>query len=366
MPQIYLNQPLQFPTPMPFDTNGLVISNRSIASGNRIAYVFQAPASGTIDQVIYMLSTTAIGASSKVRVSLQSVVSGNPKGIQDQYYDTSPTVSFTFISGSLTNTGAAGGSQRNVNRGDLVAAVVEFSIFNTGDTISVPAFNINGFSRLCGEEHWTEYAVATNTWSQQFFAPTFGLKYADGNYYGFMQGGLAAYAASVGSTSFNSSSNPNEIGLMFALPFACQIGGAAFFGTLASATADYNWNLYDANNNLLTSYGASGVHQISISTKVYRASLFPSVINLLPNTTYRIAMKPATTNNITFYYDNVLRYDTLPMCAPVLPTWIQTQRQNAGAWSQVVQLPQIYLLLQGFSRGDLIPIGYNGLAGGFQ
>lgn len=363
--------PIIYPTMAPLSSNGLFLSTYTISnSGDKLAYVFQAIQSGYLNGVAFAAQPTVPTHGSTMRFSFQSVdSSGNPTKIQDQYIDLSPTAYTQFNASPMTSTGHTGGSQRAVQQGDWVALVVEFGNYVSPDTFSLAEINANGGLWGGGEEHFAHYILSSNTWTKLGNNPSFSLQYTDNNFYPFNKYGCLQYGSN-NLLTLTSVSSPNEAGIYFSLPFEATILGAAVSVGIATS-GNFTWNLYDVNNNILTTY--TYIQNRDGSTNVnplYKSSIFPNRVLLQAGAFYRITITATTTNNVNLNYLNYLTVGDLQAEYPFLQngTWAYTNRTNGGAWSSVIPSvtasPLISLLLSSISNTAMV--NRLGLGGGLQ
>ena len=199
-----------------------------------------------------------------------------------------------FATGTWIET-AALGSVQAVNHGDLLCVVIEYdgsghlgsdSVVITSISDGNINFNLDSGAMLYISS-WAPNTVASNNGVI--------LEFDDGTF-GTLSVGYPATAAS--SDAFNNGSNPEIIGLEFQVPFACKCDGA-WLGMQAAAGASFDVQLYDGNT-LMTSSSVSAKNQRAAATAYYYETIFAEQI-LVANHTYRIGLRPTTTNNVTLY-----------------------------------------------------------------
>lgn len=171
-------QPVRPYAPWPVVTTASLSQNSLTIdlAGERVACVFRAQRSGTIDKFEFDIVT--LTTAEALRVSLQdvSLTNGDPDGTQDQFRDiaTGSVVAGWNVPGLITSDGTDTGVKRTVTTGDLLALVVEF--VTTGGNLTIATTNQSfGLGNDTYLDHFTA-SWAKNTSSSCGFA----LKYDDG------------------------------------------------------------------------------------------------------------------------------------------------------------------------------------------
>lgn len=318
--------------------NNLTTANSQLnASTHRVAMVIVVPKTGTLDKFEFRLGTvTAIGGGSVLRASFQNVdSSGQPDGTQDQYRDISTGISSGawVAPGLMTNNGTDGGSKRSVTVGDILACVVEYQTFTTGDNINL-AYLSNSNSSNAWSEVKAQYAIRyggaswakiTNGWA------ILALKYNDGTYE-MVSPQVFPFSGS-GDTSMDTGTTPDEGGLIFQVPFTCKF--RAFSGRIwcEAAASAFDIVLYDDDGTtVLSSISLLGAYLNPVNTVANAYVPMPEV-TLDPDVNYRLVIKPTNTTNTSVSYLDVNAaaiLDALP--GGQLFHW--TQRTDVGLWSQ--------------------------------
>ena len=120
--------------------------------------------------------------------------------------------------------------------------------------------------------------------------------------------------------------------MLFTVPWDCTLTGITWAGALVSASADYDVVLYDASSVVVasTSQDASWAYVISGAKQWVPFATPPT---LTAGLTYRVVIKPTTTNTIRIM---VPSFATSAIRAAVQSqaTWQWTERTNAGAWTE--------------------------------
>ena len=244
-------------------------------------------------------TTTFANAGTTVVVSVQDVATGAGPFAQP---DGTPDVSksLTGGGGGLTtaawNTVTMDTGSKSMTHGDLIAVVWNMSaragadsvvIVPSGDASSRPVTNIY----LAG-------AWQTSTVNGAGVHPNVIIVFDDGTL-GWIDGGMPY--SKVGTEAYQDSTNPDERGMIFQVPFDCEIDG--FFARLttgASANADYTFKLYTdpTGTPALVTSSAILAEQISGVTQLVREEL-PVPIALTKNTDYGLTVLATGTANLT-------------------------------------------------------------------
>lgn len=273
------------------------------ATGHKFAFVGRVwnkdRTAKNITKVGFRFGVITKAGGSGLTVSLQDVdVSTNgpplqPDGTQDQ------TVAIAngnaaFASNTWLQTGALSAT-RTVNHGDPLAVVIEYDgsgRLGSDSIIIVSMADPNADNNLDSGPvvNVASWALITSMGLNGVI-----LEFDDGTF-GTLASGFPASA--IGSDAFNNASNPEIIGLEFQVPFACKCDGA-WLGMQAAAGASFDVQLYDGNT-LMTSSSVSAKNQRIAATGFYYETNWAEQ-TLVANHTYRIGLKPTSTNNVTLY-----------------------------------------------------------------
>lgn len=316
------------------------------ASGHKWAWIFRCPKTGLLRGFGHWVgSITSLNAASKMRYSFQNVngANGFPDGVQDQWQDVlgaSISASTWLDISPLTDTGDSGGNRREVTKGDLLAAVVEYETFNTSDIYDFLKADLATSSLALAFPYHVE--DTGSGYAKQARASFFALKYTDGSYEPVSPDLFPV--TSLNQDSFNSGSTPDEIGIKIVPPFPAKASG---FWSRISASSGRAWDviLYDEDDVELDSLS---LNYDILSSGSMQFHYFSAEIALEINKTYRLAVKPTTTNSIQLFrldLPGAAHMDGLSGGSAV----VKTYRTNGGAWSQnTAQRPFLALALSHF------------------
>jgi hypothetical protein len=336
--------------PSPDTGSGSLTSGLLNASGDKYAFVFRCPKSGTLDKAEFLLSAVGNNPDNGIRVSFQTVdaTTGLPDGTQDEYRDITGTLSAGWqVPGLMTSDGTDVGTKRTVTVNDTIAVVIEFVSFVASDSVSVGLITTitnNGLSLSAYNADAT-----TGTYSKASGSlPIVALKYDDGTYAIPVTGTVACFPLTAyTATSFNSSSTPDEYAVRFQLPIAARIVGL--------------WARVDPNDDfdLVLYNGTTAERTISFDKDILRSTApgllsgyFSSSYDVSANTTYRIAIKPTTTTNIITYRWSATN-NTLLGLIPGGIEWYESTRTDAGSWTDAdSNRPFAGLIISGWETGS--------------
>lgn len=297
------------------------------ASGEKAAFIFRVPKTGTLDKA--EIKINAVTSAQAIKLSFQDVdtTTGFPDGTADQYrVIASGSVSAAWmVPGLMTSDGTDGGSKRSVTRGDLLALVIEFD--STAGNLDVAGTNS------------TTYLLNTDFYTAQFTAawakltnrsPVFALKYNDGTY-AFVGGDNFPISGALPlTTTYNSGSTPDERGIMFQFPFKCAVGGAWFVADVDNVA---DLVLYDSDGStpLATCSLDPDVRGTTSGSPSF--ARFASDITLSAGTNYRLVLKPTSGSSIgirEFTINAAAIMDSFEGGQSIH----HTSRTDAGAWTQ--------------------------------
>jgi hypothetical protein len=261
----------------------LVLGNTAAlnASGDKYGWVFRAPKTGNIRRVGFRIGgtvTTATDTDVRVETVAAQIPTGTLKGVTTNGTIAAASITTnTFVYATLTADAA-------VTVNDLLAISVAPSgspnyvlslIYGTVTIAQLP-YNVDG---------------STGTFAAANGLPTFAIEYDDGSY-GTIPG--TAPISALTTTTFNSASNPEIVGLKFKLLAPFRVCGG--------------WIAIDLDNTTdLVLYDSDGTTPLQTATVTNDGRLstvgrspyffkFPAAQSLLANTFYYLAVKPGASN----------------------------------------------------------------------
>lgn len=214
--------------------------------------------------------------------------------------DTSPALTTTnSLVGVVPTTGT-----KTMAHGDLIAITAKLVTVGTTPAASV-AFSRSTTGDFMGAAAGTNVGVSNASGSFASADPPFiALIVASDGTYGALFG-AGVFGQSTGA-AFSDSSNPDEYGNIFQVPFNCRALGLKFCGGLAGATSDFQYDLYSTPLGTPASMlgGAVSVaaeaHATGTTNTGYMYPFAPPV-SLLKDTDYCAAVKAAGAGNVTIY-----------------------------------------------------------------
>jgi hypothetical protein len=285
------------------------------ADGEKVAFILRIAKGGTLNKVGFRIGT-APDVSDDLKVSFQNVSGGDPDEVIDEFRTITPVANSWILTGIMSDDGTDVGVKRTVTKGDLLAVVIEFDSFTTGNVLIESDNADEGPSAFA----YVRQKFPPTTWSDFAFKPNVYLEYDDGS--AVYQKGTAVFNTFT-TTVFNSSDTPDEIALHFTVPFKCRVTGAWGWFLLSNA-ADVV--LYQGTTAQLTTSFAAG----ETSAHIHMVE-FPGTLTLNLATDYYIALKPGASDvslyGITLpsvgYQDALIGGQNL----------YHAERTDAGAWS---------------------------------
>jgi hypothetical protein len=302
------------------------------ASGEYVAWIIQAPKTGTIDRIHFYAGTvTANGDGLRCRIETVSTTTNAPSGT---LVGGSSEVTHTTTTANSWNRGTAGLGAA-VTRGDLIAVKLLSPAGTTFNGVIRAKFDNNKGPGVDPVNLLVPFVVnalpAATAVSPG--AMTFALEYNDGS---VPYIDAAIPASSVASTSFNSSSSPDERGNLFQVPVPMRVIGVYHQLVPGGANQTCDLVLYDN--------GDSAIGTISLDLDQYRAAAasssthyFSSAISLTANTNYRLVVKPTVTSGMSvtqYVLDTSAGTTALREAGMSGTTWQLTTRADAGAWTE--------------------------------
>lgn len=282
------------------------------AAGEKVAFCFRAPKTGSIDRLSFRVGS--VTSSQTLRIGLETLdSSGDPTGTQ--YGGSAVGTQASPAASTLYEVTLATPASATI--GDPIAAVIQFDS-TVGNLVIQCGANASWLLNNAYPGHYT------GTWAKPGRCPLLSVRYDDGTYHDI--GGLPACA--FGSTANNSSSTPDEYGNVWNLNYPVEIRGL--------------WAFVDSDNaGDLVLYNSAGTALETLSvaatprqTTSLNAILFPCSPRELPAGTYRIVLKPTTTSSCSLNYLDVLSLAHLDGMQGG-QTMYSTTRTDGGAWTDL-------------------------------
>jgi hypothetical protein len=303
------------------------------ANGEYAAWIIQAPKTGTIDRIHFRAeAVTANGDGLRCRIETVSASDGTPSGT---LVGGSSEVTHTTTTATSWNRGTAGLGAA-VTKGDMIAVKLMSPAAGTtfNGVVRGKLDNNKGPGVDPGNllVPYIVNAVPTAT-KVSPGAMAFALEYDDGS---IPYTESAIPASSAASTTFNSSSTPDERGNLFQVPAPMRVVGVYHQLVPGGASQTCDIVLYNA--------AGSALGTISLDLDQYRAAAasstlhyFATPISLDANTDYRLVLKPTVTSGMSatqYVLDTSAGTTALREAGVGGTTWQLTTRSDAGAWSQ--------------------------------
>jgi hypothetical protein len=312
---------LWIPEPLPSLFGYVALGNGVLldASGEKLAMVFRAPKTGTLDRFEFLLGTVTQAPASGLKCSFQNVDLAT--GMPDETVDENATVTAGLTSGAWVNPGSFSAG-RAVTRGDLVAAVVEFASWAAGDALTLDRLYLSAYTPPAHTYYGPK--KLGGTWDKtEEMLPPWALRYTDGSY-ALVPGGYPVSA--IADVGFGSGSSPDEIGVRFTVPMACRLQGV-FLRMVTAASSTFDVVLYQGST-VVETVTTDGDATIAGSGRGILV-LFDSL--LAANTLYRSVLKPSATSQNLFLF--TVASAAIMDAFGGGQAWHQTERTDAGAWT---------------------------------
>lgn len=268
-----------------------------------------------------------------LRASLRdvSLVAG-PPGRDDGTVDQSATQVNPVAN---TNYQLTLGATRAVTQGELLAVCFDVDTYTSG------AINIAAFAAYTatGVPHRPLFSTfLASTWAiGQTAIPAVSLIADDGTV-GILANAFPAPSAAINTHAINTGTSPDEIAIAFTVDAPCYIGGAGAALQVA-ANGDFDVVLYEGTTARATVSVISDTLNADATVRPIDVA-FPDWL-CEPGTTYYLAIKPTTANNVTLYSMDVSSAAELEAFAGSAH---YASRVDGGAWTPVTtRLPMAWL-----------------------
>lgn len=299
--------------------------------------------SKSIRKVGFRFGSVTKSGGSGLTLSLQDVDTANgpvarPDETQDQTYaianaDASFAANTWYLTGNLS-------ADRAVDCGDLVAIVFEYDGDGRqgSDTVA-----ISGILTLSASLQSLQSVIVHKTsgnWANQGFLPICLLEFSDGTF-GTLGNGLPV--SSITFANFNSGtvagSGGDERAAEFTLPAGVKVDGV-WFAAAVGTDADADIILYDSEDNVLASKSIDSNAVRNTGGGIVEV-IFDSEVTLSPNQTYRLALKPTTTNNALAEFSLHYPVAAYREVTPWGTNWAYTSRTDGGSWASATDTKHI-------------------------
>lgn len=273
-----------------------------------------------------------------LQVSARDVdLTAGPPTRDDGVVDQSTTHANPAASTNFTSTFSA--DRANVATGALLAIVFEITVYVAGST-SVLGLGTQG-SHLAGRPAVTSFLAST--YAAVNAVPTLTLVAADGTL-GMIAGGVIQNDGALTALSLTNATSPDEWAVAFTPSEPCWVGEMFAVLNVASG-ADFDLVLYEGTTALVTvSFDANAIEAAGVNE--FTCS-FPDV-ELSPNTTYYVSVKPTTANAVTVYVMSVPTADGTAL----MPGMAGASRVDGGAWAGPTNIYQTLKIGFGLVAGD--------------
>lgn len=272
-------------------------------SADRVALIFRAPFTDSIDQIAVCFATIPTSANLDYRVeTVDTAVNANPTGT---LWNTNTAATGITPSANVVVAGTLT-ANASITRGDRVAIVIQET--GGGGAIGVNINRVNpdavsagGWVGPAGDFPYGSFNLS-GSYTNSAAMPVIGVHLATANAWVYLSGALPL-VQSFQTTAFNTGTGATtgtRRGLYWTPPFAATLSGMWIKAAMPNS-ADFNVVLYDSGGTslatLLTGFDASQQRaQSSVGTWEIP---FDTTYDVAAGTVYRVAIVPTTVNSVT-------------------------------------------------------------------
>jgi len=250
-------------------------------------------------------AVTFANGGTTLQIGIQDLdVANGPIGRPDGTFDVSTILTGgAGLTGAAWNTATMNSGSKTMAHGDLFAVVFDMTARAGADTVTVQtisSFFVNGpVAQFPITNFFTAGAWQTTAVTGANRAPLILITFDDGTL-GWIDFAPPVIANS--SETFQDSTNPDERGFIFQVPYTCKMDAVWFYGILVtSATSDYTINIHSdptGTPSLLSSTSVlSETNGIANSVGFQQITL-PTEVTLARNTNYSLSIR-ATNGQVT-------------------------------------------------------------------
>lgn len=326
------------------------------AASEKAALIFQAPKTGTVNKIGFVVAAHTTGATLECEIQTVSASTGFPTGtkVGSSTTGTVATTATGFYEATLS-TGAS------VTKGTLYALVVAQPSAASGNCAIGDLVNHFGST---GQQNFPYGAAYASSWAMASNArrPLIFPGYNDSTY-GFVP--LNPPVTAVSSTTFNSGSTPDEVGNRFTTVAPLRIAGIRLAVNPAADGRDFTVKLLDSGGSTLATKTID-TGQFGQSAYAWADLYFDASVEC-PAGTYRITITPTTGSNIVVGWFTMPSATGIRHASPGGVDTYWTERTDGGSWTDTTtRIAQLSPLIDGL---DDAAGGGSGLAanplGGF-
>lgn len=331
----------------------------------RVAWANDGITTKSVTKVWFRFATVTKAGGSAMTLSLQDVSTTTGQPIQpDETQDQTVAIANAdagFASNTNYQSGAFSAS-RSVNKGDMLAVVLEFDGAGRLGADSIGIQCPNRFGGNSGSLPLEGGAVIKTggTWALVTRTALIVLEFTDGTF-GTVEDGVV-YVGSDGA-GFNSGSTPDEKGAEFTVPEAIKIDGFWMALLVAGSSSDFDVVLYNGTSAIATA-SVDATRMSSTGPWAMAEAPLATEAELLPGNTYRLMLKPTTANNVNLYSLDVANENHLQAVGNA-GNWLFTSRTDAGAFDAVTttRRPLMGLRISGRAKRAAQLVNSGGLVG---
>lgn len=256
------------------------------ASGEKSAFVFQAPKTGNIDKLGFRTTTVTTGTTTvDIRLETFDTSTGEPTGT---LFGTNTNVNQAIASSDdnvwfeVTLTASA-----SVTKGDILCIVVAPSGTFSLNIASYADDGARGFPQAM--QYTTSWASLSTG------APVCSVRYNDGSYPPIT--GIFPFS-NINSHTYNSGSTPDVYANKINFPFNCKVSGAWVW---ADIDGDATIKLYDSDGVTVLASSNIYTNVPKLTGQSVNNVLLSSEVTLTANTDYWIGLEPSSGTSLVLY-----------------------------------------------------------------
>ena len=313
-------------------------------------------------------STTFANAGTSLDIGVQDVAAAISPLQPDGTFDVKTTLvgGGGGLSGSAWNiiSLSAGSGSKDITHNDLVAIVLDMTARAGADSVALTCGAAGFGGSTFGETARPAVMINTGSWARHSSWPNVIVTFDEGTR-GWIDCGVPFSAAS--TESFSDSSNPDERGLLFQVPFDCTVGALCVHGAIAGANCDFTLKLYSDPTGTPAAISGGSVSVVGDQIASTSASAswmqfpLPSYVSLSRNTDYGLALKVDSTTN--FILNNATLGDTAYRTYFPGGTTMKKITRNNGSGAFTAESPAVTIYQMGV-RISQIHDGAGGGSGG--
>lgn len=288
--------------------------------------------------------TVFSNGSTTIEIGIQDLAAGGNPTQPDGTFDVSRVLTGgvdTITAGAWNTISMTGGSgSKTISQGDLIAVVFHVTGYGGSDLLQNSGVDgVRGMYPGVTGQSQSPGCVNYNgaTWANGGSIPAVAITFDDGTI-GTLDFSWP-YEASAGlQTAYADSSNPDEYGMAFQIPFAATVDAVYFSGSISSlTTSDFTIEINLDPTGTPSSVASVNVTAETVGLLAFGSGIFgitlPTTFTLNANTTYSVSIKATGAGALAMNYTTIGSAALRPLFPAGATAFAVTRNGGSGAFT---------------------------------